>query len=117
MSLFKTPTIGMLVLVGAATSAFAHDGRRLEHIQAHQRSAIESGRWNGSITKREQRALLAEQERIDAMRRRAKADGRVTARESREIRSAQRVARAHILEERSNGRVNYWRRWKAKRGL
>jgi hypothetical protein len=117
MSLFKTITLGALVLVGTIGAASAHDARRIEHIQARQRAAVEEGRWNGSITKREQRNLIAEQERIDALRRRAKADGHVSAREAREIRNAQRNARVRIAETRSNLQVNLWRRWKTKRGL
>lgn len=117
MSLFKAFTFSTAILVGTVTSALAHDMRRIEDIQARQRAAIEEGRWSGAITKREQRALLAEQERIDAMRRQAKADGRVTAREVREIRDAQNAARAHIAHLHSNRQVNIWRRWKTQRGL
>jgi hypothetical protein len=117
MSLFKSLTIGTVILAGAASAALAHDTRRIEHSQARQRAAIEEGRWNGTITKREQRALIAEQEHIDALRRRAKADGNVTAREYRAIRGAQRAARFHILEERRDRQVNLWRRWRARYGL
>jgi len=117
MSILKSVALGTMVLAGTFGSALAHDGRRIEHIQQHQRSAIEHGRWNGSITKREQRALIAEQERIDSLRRRAKADGRINRREARVLRDAQRGARVHILEKRSNRQVNLWRRWKTTRGL
>ncbi|MGE0766001.1 MAG: hypothetical protein AB7L90_06020 [Hyphomicrobiaceae bacterium] len=117
MSLFKSIAIGTLVLVGAVTTAAAHDGRRIERIQTHQRAAIEAGRWDGSITKREQRRLLAEQERIDAARRHAKADGHISSREARAIRAAQRDARAHIAADSKNRQVNLWRHWKARRGI
>ena len=117
MSLFKAVTLGAIVLAGTVTATLAHDARRIEHIQAHQRTAIEEGRWNGSITKREQRALVAEQEYIDSLRRRAKADGRVTRSEAREIYRAQRDARVRIHDRRSNRQVNLWRRWKTQRGL
>lgn len=117
MSLFKAITLGTIVLIGTVTNTLAHDTRRIERIQDHQRHAIEQGRWNGSITKREQRALLAEQEHIDTLRRRAKADGRVTKREVREIYHAQRDARVRIHDRRSNRQVNLWRRWKTHRGL
>lgn len=117
MTLFKSLTFVTIALVGTATSAFAHSARQIEHIQQRQRAAIEEGRWNGTITKYEQRALLAEQERIDAMRRRAMADGRLTQRELREIKNAQQLARIHIAEKSSNRQVNLWRRWKSERGL
>jgi len=117
MSLFKAATLGTIVLLGTVTATLAHDTRHIEQIQARQRTAIEEGRWNGSITKREHRALLAEQEHIDTLRRRAKADGRVTRSEVRRIYQAQRDARVRIVDQRSNRQVNLWRRWKTQRGL
>jgi hypothetical protein len=117
MSYFKTIAFGTLILAGTVGTALAHDTRRIEHVQTHQRAAIENGRWNGSITKREQRKLIAEQERIDTLRRRAKADGHVSRREARTIRYAQRNARTRIAKDQSNLRVNLWRRLTTRRGL
>lgn len=117
MSLIRTTIIASVALAATVGTASAHGTKRIENIQANQRAAIESGRWAGSITKREQRALIAEQERIDTLRRRAKADGHVSTREARAIRHAQKEARAHISEDRNNGRVNIWRRWKSRHGI
>ncbi|MEZ5815726.1 MAG: hypothetical protein R3D44_01415 [Hyphomicrobiaceae bacterium] len=117
MTLFKSAIVATLIATGFATSALAHDTQRIERTQAHQRATIEQGRWDGSLTKREQRALIAEQEYIDALRRHAKADGRVTGREVRAIREAQHRARLHIAAERHDSQVNFWRRWKSRRGL
>lgn len=117
MPVYRSAALATLLALAAAAPALAYGPRPIEGVQSRQRAAIEQGRWNGSITLREQRALIAEQERIDALRRQAKADGRITPAEKRAIAAAQPDARANIVHKSSNGQVNLWRRFKAKHGL
>jgi Spy/CpxP family protein refolding chaperone len=115
----------------AATSAFAgdpgskvfyHNGKQVIHpiakpstlidrTQAAQREAIEQGRYSGQLTRREYRGLLNEQQKIEDLERRAKADGHISRREFEEIRKAQAAAGAHIKDDASNGKVSLWRKW------
>ncbi len=67
--------------------------------EAHQEHAIERGRRNGSLTGGEYAQLRAEQDRIDDLEQRAKADGRVTHDERIQIRRAQADAERHIQQE------------------
>ncbi|MGE0701570.1 MAG: hypothetical protein AB7O57_20915 [Hyphomicrobiaceae bacterium] len=117
MSILKATTLGLLVAVSFAAGASAHDSGGLSRTQARQLDAIEQGRRDGSITRREYRDLVSEQARIADMERRARANGHVSGREVRTIREAQRDAAVHISEDSTNGRTNLWRRWKARHGL
>ena len=116
MFALKTTLAATLFGLIAAGSAFAHDPRPIDRTQDWQLQQIEQGRRNGSITRREYSALIAEQARIAEMERRALADGRLTGREVRTIREAQRDAQNHIYTESQDREVNVWRRWKARHG-
>jgi hypothetical protein len=98
-----------------ATVAFAEgDNWRRKLIDAEQQkeqAAIEQGRYNGGLTRREYRGLLAEQERIADLERKAKEDGYVSKREFRDIRQAQSEANQRIAQEANDGQVSLWRRW------
>lgn len=96
-----------------ATGAFADDDRKaaIERMHAREAAAIEQGRYNGSLTRREYRELLAEQARLAEMERKAKADGHISRREFREIREAHAEANRHIAAETSDGQISFWRRW------
>jgi hypothetical protein len=99
----------------AATAAFAEgDNWRRKLIDAEQQkeqAAIEQGRYTGSLTRREYRGLLSEQQRIADLERKAKEDGYVSRREFRDIRQAQEQANQHITQEANDGQVSFWRRW------
>lgn len=85
-----------------------------ERREARQEAAIEYGRRNGSLSAHEYRQLQAEQARIDALQRRARADGVVTWRESQQIRHAQDEAARHIYQEthdREGAYRPWYRRW------
>jgi hypothetical protein len=101
--------LAALTVVGA-TSASADE---IDRRQANQERRIQEGVRNGEITRREYRQLEAEQARIRELERRAKADGRVDAREAAEIRRAQNDASRHISQESHDGerRGSWYRRW------
>jgi uncharacterized membrane protein YebE (DUF533 family) len=102
-----------LLLVAGATAASAdHDRvKSIDTDQWKQNRQIEDGRYNGSLTRREYRELLAEQERIKRMEAAALADGHISRREYRDIREAQAEAGRHIQAEESDGQISFWRRW------
>lgn len=83
---------------------------RIDANQAQQRARIEEGRRSGQLTRGEYERLSAEQERIAAMERRAKADGVVTPGERYAIRGAQNDASRHIWQEKHDGESR-WSRW------
>jgi hypothetical protein len=118
----KFAVIAAAALLATTGIANARDYSRYDEIdqrQANQQQRIEQGRRDGSLTREEYRRLMAEQERIADMERRAKGDGRVDRHEAARIRQAQDEASRHIYQERhdsetSNQRFGWrfwWRRW------
>jgi hypothetical protein len=93
-------------VVISATSAFAYGEDTIDANEAIQKNRIEQGRYNGQLTRREYRQLLAEQARIAEMERAAKADGRVSRREYRDIHDAQNEAYRHIKAENGDGQTS-----------
>jgi hypothetical protein len=83
---------------------------RIDSEQARQRSRIEDGRRSGQLNRWEYERLSAQQDRISAMERRAKADGVVTPWERRAIREAQHGASRSIWHEKHDG-DSRWTRW------
>jgi hypothetical protein len=98
-------------LVLTATGALAGGVATIEANDSVQASRIEEGRYKGELTRREYRALKAEQDRIAELERQAKADGRVSKREYKEIHTAQHEAYDHIKAETADGQKSWWRRW------
>ena len=94
-----------------ATGALAYGNKNIDAIEAAQASRIEQGRLTGQLTKKEYRDLKGEQERIQAMETRAKADGHISKREYNQIHNAQINASQHIREESTDGQKNFLRRW------
>lgn len=81
-------------------SYLGYGGNDIDRREANQAARIEAGRRDGSLTGREARALQAEQDRIHALEREAKRDGRIDPREAARIREAQQDASRHIYQER-----------------
>ena len=94
-----------------ATGAFAFGTKTIHANEAVQAQRIEQGRLTGQLTKKEYRDLKAEQDRIQGMEARAKADGHVSKREYNQIHNAQLNAYSHIKQESNDGQVNFLRRW------
>ena len=87
---------------------------RAETIEANrevQRQRIEQGRYTGDLTRREYRALLAEQQKIDDDIRKAAADGHISRSEYRKIHEEQIGAYRDIKADTNNSQVSWWRRW------
>lgn len=68
--------------------------------QVNQHVRIAHGVHNGELTRAEARALKAEQRHIRRVKRRAKADGTVTAEEKLRINRKQRRANRHIHRQK-----------------
>ena len=93
------------LLMAGSTTALAHSN---EARQIAQRSAIEEGRQNGSITWLEGRKLRKEQAEIMRVEAELKADGHLSARDKRILHAMQDEAEGHIIAEQTDGR----RRWR-----
>jgi hypothetical protein len=98
-------------LVATAGGANAYGKKTLDANAALEETAIEQGRYNGNLTRREYRDLKAEQETIKALERRALADGHLSKREYYNIREAQANAKHHIIEETNDNQKSWFRRW------
>jgi uncharacterized membrane protein YebE (DUF533 family) len=112
----KTLLLASALIASSAGLAMAgsSDSWRQKQIDASQARAtfeIEKGRYQGELTRREYRATLAEQERIAAMERAAKADGHISKREFRDIREAQADAQVGIAAETHDRQKSFWRRF------
>jgi hypothetical protein len=115
MAFLKPTLVALPLLTAMSFGALAHDTAPIDRAQAWQMQQIQEGRRNGSLTRREYEALMAEQARIADMERRAQVGG-VTGREYRELRQAQKEAAANIAAEATDRQVNIWRRWRSQRG-
>lgn len=104
--------IASAVLLTAVTaftaSASAHSTRRIDRTLDHQAMSIERGRQTGQITWLEGKKLRAEQRDIEGLRAAYLADGKLTAREYRDLRDRQETAAWNILNEKHDSR----RRWR-----
>jgi CRISPR/Cas system-associated endoribonuclease Cas2 len=110
--MLKIATLATAALVATTLSAAAHESTQpIDANRAVQERQIQNGRYSGDLTRREYRALEAEQARIFEMERRALADGHFSKREAREIKTAQKEAAQHIKDERNDNQVSWYRRW------
>jgi hypothetical protein len=112
--------VGTAALLIASASAANAQGYRygpgVDARQDRQSARIADGVRNGSLTRHETANLRAEQNRIAAFERRARADGHLSAYERTRLRSMQNQASRHIMAEkhdaqtrRTSGRRTWWR--------
>lgn len=90
--------LSVLLLVGAVASE-AQAGR-IDKRQRRQAMRIEQGVKSGELTKGEAKRLSREEHRINRMEKRARADGKVTAKEHAKIEAAQDKANKDIQEQK-----------------
>ncbi len=110
--MLKIAVLATATVIASTVSALAHDQTAsIDATRAAQERQIQNGRYHGDLTRREYRALEAEQARIFEMERRALADGHLSKREAREIKTAQKEAAQHIKDERNDNQVSWYRRW------
>ena len=101
------PALALGLLAGVAgTSEAARADRR----QGRQATRIHRGVAEGSLTKTETASLLHQQARIQATKRRARADGKVTQAERRRIQRKQNAASRDIAKKKHNKRRRARRR-------
>ncbi|MEO0897235.1 MAG: hypothetical protein AAFY71_12595 [Bacteroidota bacterium] len=97
-----------LAFFGFGMSAFAQTATpKVTGRQIHQTKRIKQGVRSGELTKKETVRLSAQQARIHATKRRAKADGVVTPAERATIRRKQKRANKNIYIQK-NDRQNRW---------
>jgi hypothetical protein len=109
---FTRSLIAGLAIVAASTTIASAD--EIDRRQNMQERRIQQGVRDGSITRQEYQRLEQEQARINALERRAKADGRVDYREAAQIGRAQQEASRHIYQEKHDREARgIWgfRRW------
>jgi uncharacterized protein HemX len=110
----KLATLAAVVLASALAAtapAYAFGQQTIDANQAVQAQRIEDARLKGELTRKEYRALKAEQARIAEMESKAKADGHVSVREFNKIHDAQIGAYRHVKQESTDGEISFWRRW------
>jgi hypothetical protein len=97
---------------GAANAQGYRYGSGVDARQDRQSARIAAGIRNGSLTRREGAALRAEQSRIAAFERRARADGHLSMYERARMRMMQNQASRHIMAERHDAQTRrpWWRR-------
>jgi hypothetical protein len=99
----KTAIFAMAILIGTTAGVSAHTNtERFDR----QRTLIEEGRRDGSITWREGRVLRKEQREIARLKNAFYLDGYLSRKERKILHSMQNDARRHIRKEASDG----WRR-------
>lgn len=77
----------------------------IDQRQANQERRIDQGIGSGQVTRREARGLNRQQNHIDRMENRAKADGTVSGQERRRIGKAQNRASANIYRQKHDNQV------------
>lgn len=101
----KVAVLTLAALAAMSTSALAHSNAARE---AEQRSWIEQGRRDGSITWREGIKLRREQRQIDRVEARMKADGHFSRDERRTLHKLQNRSENHIAHESNDGWKRLW---------
>ena len=108
----KSIAIALLITAMLFSAAVLTQARNLtgqqtpgiDRRERRQSNRIRSGVNNGSLTRREARRLSAQQARIRAHERRARADGRVTARERISLQRQENRASRNIYRKKHNRR-------------
>jgi hypothetical protein len=91
-----------LMFIGFVSLTSAQSTPAVDTKQKAQKVRIAEGVKSGELTKRETRKLAKQQARVRRTERKAKADGKVTAQERRELRRKQRRSSANIHHKKNN---------------
>jgi lipopolysaccharide export LptBFGC system permease protein LptF len=91
-----------LLFIGFSAGSFAQATPVSNKKQRNQTKRIIHGVKTGELTKSETKKLVEQQVHINRTKRRAKADGKVTRRERREIKRKQHRASANIYHKKHN---------------
>lgn len=96
----KLLAISSVLLATGGTAYAQADTPVIDQRQMNQEQRIDQGVESGQLNPREAKRLERQQNRIDRMENRAKADGVVTARERARISAAQNRASRNIAREK-----------------
>jgi uncharacterized membrane protein YebE (DUF533 family) len=104
------------LLLLAAAPAFAQSSTPgIDQRQANQERRIDQGIESGALTQREAARMDRQQDRVDNMENRAKADGVVTKGERARIHHAQNRSSRHIYRQKHDRQHDYNHNGKADR--
>jgi Na+-translocating ferredoxin:NAD+ oxidoreductase RnfG subunit len=99
----KKISFGLLLALFAALTVQAQTGTpRVTQRQVKQTQRIQQGVASGELTRVETRRLAKQQRRIQRSKRRAKADGDVTARERAALHARQNAASRNVRRKKNN---------------
>ena len=104
IALLITATLFCAAAITQARNLTGQQTPGIDRRERRQSNRIRRGVNNGSVTRREARRLAAQQARIRAHERRARADGRVTARERVSIQRQENRASRNIYRKKHNRR-------------
>jgi uncharacterized membrane protein YebE (DUF533 family) len=102
----KLLAISSVLLATGGTAYAQGDTPVIDQRQMNQEQRIDQGVESGQLNPREAKRLERQQNRIDRMENRAKADGVVTARERARIGAAQNHASRNIAREKHDRQGN-----------
>lgn len=97
--------VALCVGIMAVTAVHAQNTPRIDQREANQQTRIDRGVNSGSLTQREATKLQNQQNRINTAEANAKADGKVTAQERRQINRKQNRANRDIYRKKHNART------------
>ncbi len=95
----------VLALSAFAATAAGTDTPRIDQRQANQEQRIDRGIASGELTKPEARRLTHQENRIDKMENKAKADGVVTGQEKKHLTKAQNKTSRHIYRQKHDAQA------------
>ena len=95
----------VLALSAFAATAAGTDTPRIDQRQANQEQRIDRGIASGELTKPEARRLTHQENRIDRMENKAKADGVVTGQEKKRLTKAQNKTSQHIYRQKHDAQA------------
>ena len=104
IGLLITATLFSAAVITQAANLTGQQTPGIDRRERRQSNRIRRGVNNGSVTRREARRLAAQQARIRAHERRARADGRVTTRERVSIQRQENRASRNIYRKKHNRR-------------
>ncbi len=97
----------LLIAIIATNNTFAQATPKVHAHQVHQKERIKEGVQSGELNRKEATRLRAEQAKIQAEKKVAKADGVVTPAERQVIKQDQQKASKHIYNQKHDAQVKH----------
>jgi hypothetical protein len=100
-------SVALLIATIASNNTFAQATPKVHAHQVHQKERIKEGVQSGELNRKEATRLRAEQAKIQAEKKVAKADGVVTPAERQVIKQDQKKASKHIYNQKHDAQVRH----------